>query len=296
MAGIPDRSERGTYFKQFWDPSSRVPLPAKREELNDIQTPIHKWRADVLGAPGHSLGTHLVTGGTGFVVLLIRGAAPAFPSRGHLSPSRQRETGKPRTPDSSAKPVLPEFRALIHPDVTFLGFRVDAATAKGHPGSFFVIEQPPMEPRFGLDEPDLKPLGGNWSNLDWGDVRKTEKDYIQLTGGLKVSGGPADPPVWGMGSTAAQIAEITMQNGGENRPSREQRPAMTPQELRDAWKKNREDLGQLQSAWQAQHLELERLAADEPVQSAAASTAAAALQATRQILVEVRRLLAERAR
>lgn len=193
--------QRGTYFKQFWDPSGRVPLPADRAELLDLRTPIHEWQSD--------LGEHLASGGSGYVFLMIRGELlQRFPRAAiYIIPAKR--VGGQRVPDESATATLPEIRAFMPPDTTFLGFRIAAAQAKGEPGAFFVIEQPPMEPRFGLDEGDgVAPTA--WNELDWDDVALNAGGYIRLAGGLGAAS-PPTPPRWDTSSTAAQLAEITLQ-------------------------------------------------------------------------------------
>ncbi len=50
---------------------------------------------------------------------------------------------------------LPLFRGRIDPDITFLGFDLTETAARGaasDPGWFFVIQEQPTAPRFGLDE------------------------------------------------------------------------------------------------------------------------------------------------
>jgi len=191
--------QRGTYFKQFWDQSSRTTLPI----LNDIQTPLHEWRS--------TLGNNVAPGNAD-LVLLIRGQLlQRFPRAAIYLIAARRATGS-REPDSSATPMLPVFRVFLDPDVTFLGFTISASKARGEQdeqGYFLVIEQPPMEPRFGLDEGDGQaPI--EWSDLDWDDVGTTAQGYVRLSDGVKNASAPSGS-LWAAESTAAQIAEITMQ-------------------------------------------------------------------------------------
>ena len=67
---------------------------------------------------------------------------------------------------------LPLFRGRIDPDITFLGFDLTEAEARGtttDPGWFFVIQEQPTAPRFGLDEMRTGPLD-TWNDLAWSDV------------------------------------------------------------------------------------------------------------------------------
>jgi hypothetical protein len=192
--------QRGTSFTRFWDTagsaSDQIQLP-----------PIHTWSLD------QPLGGNFVTEGEdGRLVLLIRGellrrypgaviyAAPAA-SFTTLAEGGER---------------LPLFRGTLEPDVTFLGFDLTAAEACGNPGWFFVIEQQPTEPRFGLDVPEqfgLDPLQlGSWSQLSWGHVAADQASFESL--GHLPLGGPLegitlDGIAWER--NAAHMAAITLQ-------------------------------------------------------------------------------------
>ena len=70
----------------------------------------------------------------------------------------------------------PIFKAEIDPDVRFLGFDLTSSMVKGNPdpaadnpGWFFVIQERPGEPRFGLDDlSDESPATPtNWNELAW---------------------------------------------------------------------------------------------------------------------------------
>jgi hypothetical protein len=66
----------------------------------------------------------------------------------------------------------PLFRGTLSPDMTFLGFNLSAADAWGGTvaspdGFFFVFQEQPSEPRFGLEPtPDVSPVP-HWSELAW---------------------------------------------------------------------------------------------------------------------------------
>ncbi len=73
----------------------------------------------------------------------------------------------------------PIFKAEIEPDIRFLGFDLTKKVAQGSsepqdndPGWFFVLQERPGEPRFGLDnlsdEPRLEPI--TWDHLAWEDL------------------------------------------------------------------------------------------------------------------------------
>ena len=76
------------------------------------------------------------------------------------------------------------FRATQAPDVTMLGFLLteqqvrgaDDAPNGGHPGWFFVLQEQPTEPRFGLDVATT--YGGtpqHWRDLSWGHLAPDEE-------------------------------------------------------------------------------------------------------------------------
>ena len=72
----------------------------------------------------------------------------------------------------------------MKPDVTFLGFDLKREDAIADPGWFFVIQQQPTEPRFGLDAADFdKPLPPltTWNDLSWRHLAKTEEELKSLS-------------------------------------------------------------------------------------------------------------------
>ena len=113
----------------------------------------------------------------------------------------------------------PLFRGTLKPDVTFLGFNLSDAEALGKPptdpnGWFFVIQQQPTEPCFGLDVADfVKPLPDpptSWNDLSWRHFAKTEEELKTLS---HISTSKVFPEIdqvkWGKNS--APQAFITLQ-------------------------------------------------------------------------------------
>ena len=95
----------------------------------------------------------------------------------------------------------PIFRATQSPDITMLGFPLTETEvrgadnkAAGHPGWFFVLQEQPTEPRFGMDV--AKTYGGtpqHWSDLTWGHLAPDEAGlkqivYVPIDGLLKNCG------------------------------------------------------------------------------------------------------------
>lgn len=168
--------QRGTYFRQFWDTSV-----AKSEV--DLEQPITKWGNKHLGDnTPHTSGK---------LVLLIRGellrrypnsvlyAVRAVKTSGPLDVSRKIQDEK-----------HPLFRGTLKPDITFVGFDLSENEALGKPpndpnGWYFVIQQQPTEPRFGLDIADFAtpqpPALTTWDDLSWRHFVKTEEELKTLS-------------------------------------------------------------------------------------------------------------------
>jgi hypothetical protein len=169
--------QRGTPFRQFWDPARRCPRRARprrqrRERGYDIP-PIHKWppgnaarrqRQQARAAAGRPRAGH------------PRRAAEEVPDRGDLraqgpvghrrrlpGPDPRARPGRPRPdrqPRRRADP-LPLYEAKVEPDIYLLGFDLTADEARGGDGDagwFFVLKERPGDPRFGVDD---GPAGGS---------------------------------------------------------------------------------------------------------------------------------------
>ena len=89
-------------------------------------------------------------------------------------------------PSSPTTPVLlPAFRGRLDPDVAFCGFALDLDEARGTPGWWFVVEQQPTEPRFGLDVAvgfgtAAGPVN-EWNDLTWGHLADNAAALAALT-------------------------------------------------------------------------------------------------------------------
>jgi hypothetical protein len=167
--------QRSTYFRHFWDTSVGSDQP-------DLE-PINMWGDRELGQNTPSTG--------GKLVLLIRGellqrypnsviyAVAAVPKDQRLTLSKK--------PEDERHPL---FRGTLKPDVTFLGFDLTEAQAKGEPphdpnGWFFVIQQQPTEPCFGMDVADFTKdqpaLTTTWNELSWRHMAQTEEKLKALS-------------------------------------------------------------------------------------------------------------------
>ena len=199
--------QRGTYFQQFWDARTSVLQPQL-----DIP-PINQWEK-------RELGTTAVGAGGDKLVLLIRGELLRRYPNTVIYAVRAVETGGARdlstNPDDERHPL---FRGTLQPDVTFVGFDLTSDEVVTDPGWFFVLQQQPTEPRFGLDEaPYLEgktevPALATWNDLNWAHLAPDEtalKDLgfvsvrkVNLVPTSQVTG------VWGRNS--AHMAYITRQ-------------------------------------------------------------------------------------
>jgi len=193
--------QRGTYFRCFWD--SRDSLAAV--PMRDID-PIHLWPRS------SDLGGHLASGG-GRLVLLVRGdILKKYPTSVITAVNAV-------WPQGGGKRLLgteeryPLFHAELAPDLTFIGFDLELAQAKGNddpvahaPGWFFVIKQRPGEPRFGLDDTSTAATATSWDDLSWQNV--VASPNLDLGPALHAANIP-DQERWGR--TAADMASILYQ-------------------------------------------------------------------------------------
>jgi hypothetical protein len=206
----------GTYFRQFWDVRGRIlPLaPEEREKFTDIKS-IATWVDD------SHLGEHASRGsGEGHMVLLIRGdLLRRYPRAMIYAVEAVWSTDKLRR-ELGVTEQYPMFRATQAPDLTMLGFLLTEQQVRGaddanggHPGWFFILQEQPTEPRFGLDV--ATNFGGtpqHWRDLSWGHLAPDEEAlkkvaYVPIDGPLKNV--VLDNVAWGRNS--AQMATITRQ-------------------------------------------------------------------------------------
>ncbi|MGB7820521.1 MAG: hypothetical protein WBL35_17515, partial [Ornithinibacter sp.] len=189
---------RGTPFHHFWD----------RIDGGEDIGPIHLFNG------ARRLGGNSVGQIEGSLVLLVRGdllrrypnsivyAAPALADR-TLDPDPDRV-------------VLPVFDGQLAPDITFVGFDLTVEDVLPGPGWFFVIQEQPSEPRFGLDEPDGGPGGGapaSWADLNWAHPGTSPGGWLSLgsVGSVSRTLAPSGTVQARWGDNAAHMAAITFQ-------------------------------------------------------------------------------------
>jgi hypothetical protein len=170
-AGYPT-DLRGSYFRQFWDVSGYVREPGDpadpgqlAELLKDIP-PINTWP---LAGP---LGTHENRAGivADNVVLLIRGELLRRYPNTVIYAAKAKLDGRQRVIDPTDE-RYPLYAGTLPTDITFIGFNLSKADAVGGTpaspeGFFFVFQQHPTEPRFGL-EPSATGAVQHWADLAW---------------------------------------------------------------------------------------------------------------------------------
>jgi hypothetical protein len=190
--------QRGTYFRQFWEPS------AGNDQPPDIDL-ITKWGDGKLGQNA-SAGEQLV--------LLIRGELlRRYPNSVIYAVAAVREDGQLELSREPKDELHPLFRGTLKPDVTFLGFALKKEDAIADPGWFFVIQEQPTEPRFGMDAAEFdKPLPEltTWNDLSWRYLANTEEELKALShASVKTVLPVIDKVEWGRNS--AHQAYITLQ-------------------------------------------------------------------------------------
>jgi hypothetical protein len=201
---------RGSYFRQFWDVKgvSNPDTPADAEQLKDV-TKLHSWPSQsLLGAHKPPPGANAdVQPGEKQLVLVIRGELlKRYPNTviyaqkavddGHGNKVLRETDLTPEQFDRELK--FPLFRAEIDPDLRFFGFDLTIPKAKGtvdsrdfpndRLGWFFVIQEVPGEPRFGMDikyeatgdsntDPSDNPRD-TWNNLAWNCFGAAEPAFV----------------------------------------------------------------------------------------------------------------------
>jgi hypothetical protein len=189
--------QRGTPFRQFWDPVTALPepgvTPADRRERDYDIPPIHLWRPDA--RLGENANPH------DGIVLVVRGELlKKYPTTAIYAHRAEWPPGPDGLPDKSqprrlvtitGAPTagqirLPRYEAKVDPDIYLIGFDLTADQAVGgpdDPGWFFVLKERPGDPRFGLDDRDPSQPAGPievWNDLTWSDVDPAGRGFVTL--------------------------------------------------------------------------------------------------------------------
>ena len=190
--------QRGTYFRKFWDAAG----------AGDVDIgPIHGWN-QMLGQNRARTGDPLV--------LLVRGELIRRYPNVMVYAAAAEVNAEGRHPGATEK--QPIFFGRVQPDVALFGFDLDRDVARGNPGWFFVLQEHPSEPRFGLATPGTSygEQPASWQKLAWDHLAASEPDlanlsYIDLSATLPQDPASADPTgaVWhAEGSTPSRSADL----------------------------------------------------------------------------------------
>lgn len=206
--------QRRTYFRQFWDPSGYVPPPGETldpEKLKDIQ-PIHQWQPST--QLGEDSSRELPDGGK-HLVLLVRGdVVHRYPNlMVYAARAVWDEESEKRVPGEEEQ--QPVFSGTLEPDIAFFGFPLTEAQVRGSedpeegdPGWFFILQEQPSEPRFGLDATGGDDFPASWDDVTWEHVGTAPGGHLDIEA---TSITVADPngATWGL--NGAHMALITLQ-------------------------------------------------------------------------------------
>jgi hypothetical protein len=190
---------RGSPFRRFWDRVDGAP---------DVE-PVHLWN------PARRLGNNSLGDIGGSLVLLVRGdLLRRYPNAVvYATPSKADR----RLDENPATIKLPVFGGQLGTDVTFVGFDLTVEDVEVEPGWFFVIQEQPTEPRFGLDvpDPDGDPALTRWSDLTWGHAGVASGGHLRIDGspldGRNLPLAPAPAPSARFATNSAHVAAITFQ-------------------------------------------------------------------------------------
>jgi hypothetical protein len=201
--------QRGTYFRHFWDLHSGIAAGID----SDIG-PIHLWT-------GPLAQNRLYP--TDPLVLLVRGELIRRYPNVIVSAVRAEPSAEGRQPGAEER--HPIFFGRVEPDVALFGFELDAGEARADPGWFFVLQEHPSEPRFGLAVPGTAfgKQPSSWDVLGWDHLAASADAlaslrYIDLDATLPLD--PVDADSAGVawhanGSTpsrSADLAHITLRH------------------------------------------------------------------------------------
>lgn len=217
--------QRGTYFRQFWDSSGYVdPTGAAvdPDTLRDIR-PIDNWQNSSLG----SNSSRVAPPGGDFLVLLLRAELlRRYPNTVVYATRAKWNTDGVRDLDDTTE-SQPVFHGTLGEGVGFWGFNLTVAQVRGgdkptdDPGWFFILQEPPTEPRCGLEPAGA--FGGaqpnDWRNLSWSDLAATSDalpaiTYIDLDAALPDTTQVVDSKhaAWhgdaGTGATGARASDL----------------------------------------------------------------------------------------
>jgi hypothetical protein len=202
-----------TYFEYFW--SAPKAVDDGTQPTNADIAPINLWDKN------KRLGENAaVPALDNFVVLIVRGELlRRYPTTVIYACKAATDTALTKRTLSNPEEVrYPVFSGRLEPDINFFAFDLLTREARGstvstvNPGWFFIFQEQPVEPRFGLDEavgfPTTLPAAA--SDLTWSHVVANADALKQLTH-IRLTGTPLDGKTIGglkWGQNSAQMAAI----------------------------------------------------------------------------------------
>jgi len=193
--------QRGSCFRQFWDTTKQIAAQiSKGTKPHDAQQlfydipPINTWITGDIGLHPNIDKSQPpiqppkpVTQQDNLVFVIRGDLLKRFPNT-NIYAVRSTKDNPPAPILNNPDPTVtyhPIFSAFFAPDITCLGFNlITSQVIDNNPGVqgadhgfFFVLEEPPHEPKFGL-EPSHITVGpadktpSAWDNLSWDDVKK----------------------------------------------------------------------------------------------------------------------------
>jgi hypothetical protein len=172
--------QRGSSFRQFWNVTGSLGGTSTDPDARKDIKPIHAWlKHSALGT--HSPRPSVVAEP---LVLLVRGdLLRRYPNLIVYAVKAVVDTNGRR--DLGTEERHPLFTGRLEPDVGFYGFDLEVSEARGGAGTqgwYFVLQEQPSEPRFGLDEADPPAATLTaWNNLSWGHLAADASGLAQIT-------------------------------------------------------------------------------------------------------------------
>ena len=196
---------RGSYFRHFWGTT------AESNQARDGDVPeLHRW--DFTKRLGGNL-----TGGQaeGQLVLVFKGdLLRRFPGT-VIYAVQATSTGGLSTTER-----YPLHRGVADDGAVFLIFDLTDRQARGGPapggdggsGWFFVLQEQPTEPRFGLDAAPSAPTPPiRWTDVAWEHVATNAGGYVKVAGSAPALTTVTQPAGLTWGFNAAHMADIALQ-------------------------------------------------------------------------------------
>jgi hypothetical protein len=215
--------QRGTYFKQFWDPAMYYGslTPEQLEDIDDIAawpTSGKESQLELAGKKSQGTGDR--------IVLLLRGDLLArypnllvYAAKAKLrsSAGNVTEPGDREPDDTNEKQPL--FAGTLKPDVSFFAFDIPEAdvkanAAKKDAGWYFVLQEQPSETRFNFNT-EVAATVASWADLAWNDLKNAPTDgYIDLDENEPTAArrpaAAAGAPTWPTSTNSATAADMAM--------------------------------------------------------------------------------------